>query len=247
MCGSSASEELPESGEDWPAPSLHRTCVRHIVRARRSLATAALTCERRVPAYDGGGLGWPPVRWRRRSIRARNMSATVPGTDTLAECPRSVTAAPGQLLQEEGIPRGLLDNSLGERHGNLILRCDVAHEGEAGPGREARHRELGHVGVSQPRHLAPGAIGHQQQDPRAGDRVDQGRQVLSGGGIDPLEILHHEDQRTLSTQTQPDPSQRLEGPELDRLSALLIQRLRPGLHAEEVEEIRRRRLGLDPE
>jgi hypothetical protein len=102
---------------------------------------------------------------------------------------------PGDLLDEEGIPLGLLDDELAELRRQFGRLDDGAGHGRHLGLRERLERDPDVVAPVAEWMLVAGPVREQEARPRGGDRIDQELEELLGGGVDPVQVLDHEDER----------------------------------------------------
>ena len=151
---------------------------------------------------------------------------------------------PRQLLEEERVALGLLDDPVqrlvGERGGGERR----AEERRALVGGERRERDLGRVGLREPRGPVAGPVRQHEQDRRAGEAVHQRLHVRLRCPVDPVQVFDRHDQRPAAAAVEAHLAQDQEHPGLDGLGAQLGERLGALGHAEEVEQVRRRQEGV---
>ncbi len=102
---------------------------------------------------------------------------------------------PGDLLDEEGIPLGLLHDQLTKLRRQLRRLDDRAGHGRHLGRREGLERDPHVVAAVAEGLLVAGTMGEQKARPGGGDRIDQELEEFLGGGVDPVQVLDHEDQR----------------------------------------------------
>jgi hypothetical protein len=154
---------------------------------------------------------------------------------------------PRQLLQEEGVPLGLLENDLGNPVGHRVGSAERADDAQAVLPGQRRKRDLGDVRAVHPGGPVAWPIGHDAHRRRSGRAVHQRGQALFRRGVDPVEVLDDEQAWPPARPLQHELAQGLEGPHLDRRRGKRGERLRALRDAEEAEEIGRRAGGLDPD
>ena len=115
-------------------------------------------------------------------------------------CPTSCsTSVCASSSRKKGLPCALARSASASGGGTVSLlehRLDDLH---TVLGRERRHGELGGVGLLQPRRPIPRAVGAQDQDGRAGEALHQRGEKLLGGGVNPVQVFHRENERVLLT------------------------------------------------
>ena len=124
-----------------------------------------------------------------------------------------------QLLQEERVALGPLEDQLHHRVLDGVLAEQRADDPGAVVGREGLQRDLGGVRSPHPRRLIAGAVGGHQEDRRAGHAVGQRGQQLLRRAVDPVQILDGDDERLAAAQPEQEPTDDLEGSRLGHLGA----------------------------
>ena len=153
----------------------------------------------------------------------------------------SVLLAHGEreLLEEQGVPLGLGHDDRGERRRRLGGLEHGPDDARAVGDGQRLERDLGRVGLLDPRGAIPGPVREDEEDRRARQALDQGAEVLVRRLVDPVDVLDREDERAPPTALQAELALGLEGARLDRFRAQDGQALRPVADAEELQEIRR--------
>ena len=80
--------------------------------------------------------------------------------------------------------------------------------------RERRNSELGSVGLLQPRRPISRAVGAEDQDGCTGEPLNQRCEKRLRGGINPVHVFDHENERSLLTALEPELPQRRKGARL---------------------------------
>ena len=102
---------------------------------------------------------------------------------------------------------------LGQRARHAVRPQHGSHDGETGLARQGPQREVRGVGAIDPRRSVAGPIGRDEEDRRRGEALDEERQILLGGLVDPVEILDEEDDGASPAALQAEkPTSRSEMP-----------------------------------
>jgi hypothetical protein len=113
----------------------------------------------------------------------------------------------GQLFDKERHPIGLGHDLLDHLGGQGLPMGDLAdHLGGLGAGQPS-DRDLGAVGAPGPGWGEVGPKGAQGQDAGSGSLIDQQAEQLQCGGIDPVQVFHHQEHRLLGRNAQEDGQQ----------------------------------------
>ena len=149
----------------------------------------------------------------------------------------------GQLLQEERVALGPADQVLGERAGvvagGVAALEDGLHHRHGVARAEPRQGDLGGVGALHPGRGVPGAVGAEHEDRRALELIGEAREELLGDAVDPVQVLHHEDDRAAAAAVQGHLQQRLDRAGLHRLGAQVPDGIRGLAGAQHVEHQQR--------
>ena len=140
------------------------------------------------------------------------------------------------LLQEEGVPFRPLDQERQERTQGGVVPQEGVQEGVRALRRQRVEPELGVEGPAPPAVLVFGAVVDEEEDPRCRKALDETVQQGLGLGIDPVQILEHEEQGLPLRLAEQEPLDRLERPLpplrwVERLPRAVIDR-----HVEQGEE-----------
>ena len=147
---------------------------------------------------------------------------------------------PGEFLQKQGIPGGFRQEVL---HQGLWHRRRVQHglhHASTVCGTQPRQGKLGRIGLLHPRGPIARPEGHEQQERHAGQPLHQLRQIGLGGGIDPVQVLHHHQERLPLALLAQQLVQGGKGLGADLLGAAPDEQCRAVGHAEQVQQERRR-------
>ena len=99
----------------------------------------------------------------------------------------------GQLFEKERIAFGLGEDRLGYRARHGIRPQHGSHDRETGLAGQGSQREVRGVGAIDPRRPVPGPIRRDEKDRRRREALDEERQILLGSLVDPVQVLHEED------------------------------------------------------
>ena len=115
-----------------------------------------------------------------------------------------------ELLEEERVAAAPLDQELAERPERAVAPDQRVEQLARGRRREGLDRELREAGLARPVVLVLGTVVHEQQEPRGvhapEERVEEGL----GLGVDPLEVLEHQQQRLVVGLLEDEPRERAE-------------------------------------
>ena len=178
-------------------------------------------------------------------MRAVRTPCTVSGTG------RSVPSSwwlygPGQLLEEERVALGLVEDQLCERVLGVRGGQQRPDDGEAVVRRQLPERQLRRERPIAPGRPIAGPIGRDQQDRRPEQALGEKREVLLGRPVDPVEVLHLEDERPLATPAQAHLPEGLEGPRLDDLGSEVVSGPAGIPPAQQAEEVGHALVGVQP-
>ena len=127
------------------------------------------------------------------------------------------------FLQEEGIALGTLAQASFERLQTGVISQQVIEEDLHARARQRVEPQLGVIGFAAPAVLVLGAIAHQQEEPRRWQAVDQEVQKRLGLGVDPVQVLHDQEERLDLAFPAPEVLEGVQGP----LAALVRIKGRP--------------------
>ena len=196
-----------------------------------------------LPAQDRGGLE-DALRLLGQAVDARGEDA-VHGVWDRETCHESLVAdRPSQLLEEERIALGLVEDQPGERVTGVRDGQDRPDDREALVRRQPPERELGRKRPIAPGRPVAGAIGGDQQDGHPDEALGEEREALLGRPVHPVKVLDLQHERLLAAPAQAQLSQGLEGPRLDDFRAERLQPARRVLPAEQAKEIGLLRVGV---
>jgi hypothetical protein len=121
---------------------------------------------------------------------------------------------PRELLEEERISFGLVEDELGHRVGEVPRWEDRVDHGQTVLTGEPVEGELRGVGLVHPRRPVAGSVCAHQKDRRTGEVLDQGDEVVLRRLVDPVEILDGEDQRLALAALEAEQAEDLDRPAL---------------------------------
>ena len=122
-----------------------------------------------------------------------------------------------QLLQEERVALRLGQDFLRDGARQRAVARHRIHELRALARRQRPERDLGGVRPVHPRRAEAGARGGEEAEARARHALDERLEELLRRAVDPVQVLHHQQQRLPPAGPQEQQAQRLEGPRLHRL------------------------------
>ena len=144
-----------------------------------------------------------------RSLRQRPDQAVAAA---LADQRAGLDQRADALLQKERVALGPLDEQAFERVERSSVRAEQRLQQLVGArGWQGVQPKLLVVGLPMPGVLILRAVVHQQQQARGRQAVHQAIQQRLGLGVDPVQVLEHQQQRLLLALPQQQPLQRLEG------------------------------------
>ena len=167
-------------------------------------------------------------------MRAASTAWMVSGTGVSAARPSCSRTAWANSSRNNGFPSALVrircTRAAACCAGGSTARTTAALSSRVSRGQG----ELRGIRFVHPERAIPGAVGGEQQQGRPGELVHQGGQVGFGGGIDPVQIFHHQEQRLLLTAAQVHLAQRGKGALFDDVRRQLGQGLRRGGTSQEL-------------
>ena len=199
---------------------------------------------RKLAAEHGRGLQEVLGRLR-QSIDARGEHA-LHGVGHPQRRATRVAERVDQLLEEERIALGPVEDQRHERVGRGDLRQQRAHHAQTVVAPERCQRDLGRVRAVDPRRPVARSVARHQQQARTAKGLGEARQARLGGGVDPVHVLDDEHERTATAAAQPHLAQRVERARGQDLAAQRAHGLIGLLESEQAEQERGALDGVDP-
>ena len=119
--------------------------------------------------------------------------------------------AVGELLHEEGVARGALQDEVPELRGHISPGEDGLHQLCARLEGELIHADLGVVGAAPPGMGELGTVEEDEKDMGIGQPADEVVEKLLGGPVDPVEVLDGDDEGLLLADPDEEVPEGLEG------------------------------------
>ena len=137
-------------------------------------------------------------------MRAASTAWMVSGMRRVAwSLPCSPTAR-ASSSRKNGLPAALPTIACCRWSGRCSALRHRLHEHQAVVGGQPWQGELRRIRLRQPGGAIAGSVGHQQEDRRPGQPLHQRGQPLLRGGVDPVQVLHRQDERLPPTAAQAD-------------------------------------------